>query len=148
VQNITLKGQWVEELGVPQIEVRAQAGVPKSNALQANFDGTWKPAAEHHSYSVVQEVTKRKLHLNLHEIKIFVSVDSHRIHEQGIKTKRFANFLNVNLKGASKLSGFLIGGLLGRDSHTAAAQSPEGCESTSLLNTDESTALSNIAIEV
>lgn len=147
VQNITLQGQWVEELGAPQIQVRAQAGVPKSKALQVNFDGSWKPAAEHH-YSAVQEATKKKFTLSLHDIKVFISIDSHRIHEQGIKTKRFANFLNVNLKGLSGLSGFSIGGLLGRDSHTAAAQSPEGCESTSLMNANEPTALSKIDIEM
>jgi hypothetical protein len=53
IQNITLQGQWVEDIGVPQIQVRAEASVPKGSALQVSFDGSWKSAAQQLSYSVV-----------------------------------------------------------------------------------------------
>jgi len=148
IQNITLLGQWVEDIGVPQIQVRAEASVPKGSALQVNFDGSWKSAAQRWSYSAVKEATNRKFVLNLDEIEIFVTIDSHRIHETGVKTKRFANFLNVNLNGISRLAGFSVGGLLGRDSHTEAAQIPEGCESSALLVQDAPRGLSQIVIGV
>jgi hypothetical protein len=53
----------------------------------------------------------------------------------------------VNLNGVSKLAGFSVGGLLGRDSHTEAAQIPEGCESSALLVQAAPQGLSQITIE-
>merc|ERR1719156_102628 len=54
IQNITLSGQWVEDIGVQHIQVMAAAFVSKAKALQVNFDGEWKPAASHWSYDAVQ----------------------------------------------------------------------------------------------
>jgi len=138
IQNITLQGTWVEEEGVPQIQVRAKPAVPKSEALQVNFDGTWQPANSHWSYNSVEKVSKTQFTLNLKGVKTFVTVDSHRIHEAGVKTKRFANFLNVNFDGIFRFPGMTVRGLLGRDSHADAAQLPAECaSSTLLLSTDD-----------
>lgn len=136
IQNITLQGQWVEDSGFPQIQIRADAGVPKLNALRVNFEGSWQPANRRWSYASVQQASSKKIELKLNTVTVLVSIDSHRIHENGVTTRRFANFLNVNLQGIETVSGISIGGLLGRDSHTAAAQIPEGCASVSLLNAD------------
>lgn len=136
IQNITLQGQWVEDSGVPQIQIRADAGVPKLDALQVNFEGSWQPAKSHWSYASVQQASSKNIELKLNTVTVLVAIDSHRIHENGITTRRFANFLNVNLKGIHTVSGISVGGLLGRDSHTEAAQIPEGCASASLLNAD------------
>lgn len=136
IQNITLQGQWVEDAGVPQIQIRADPGVPKLDALRVNFEGSWQPANRRWSYASVQQASNKKIELKLNTVTVLVSIDSHRIHENGVTTRRFANFLNVNLRGIQTVSGMLIGGLLGRDSHTAAAQIPEGCASASLLNAD------------
>merc|ERR1719333_2112959 len=86
IQNITLQGEWVEEEGVPQIQVRAKPAVPKSEALQINFDGSWQPANSHWSYNSVEKASNTQFNLNLKGVKTLVSVDSHRIHEAGIKT--------------------------------------------------------------
>lgn len=133
ISNVTLKGEWVQELDVPQIEIRAEPAVPKRQALQINLYGSWKPANSHEISASVHEATAKKFVLKLHRVTVSVTIDSHRIHEQGVKTKRYANFLNVNIGGISTLSGLSIGGLLGRDSHKDAAAIPEGCESTNLL---------------
>jgi len=137
IQNVTLRGQWVEDVGVPEIQVRATPAVPKNKALEVNFDGSWKPSNSHWPYASVQKATSTRFNLKINQVTVLVTVDAHRVHEDGVKTKRFANFLNVNFEGVSKLSGISIRGLLGRDSHEEAAELPADCTSTSLLNLDE-----------
>jgi hypothetical protein len=143
IQNVTLRGQWVEDVGVPEIQVRAVPAVPKKQALEVNFDGSWQPSNSYRSYASVEQATSTRLNLKINEVKILVSVDSHRIHEDGVKTKRFANFLNVNFQGISKLAGISIRGLLGRDSHAEAAELPADCTSGSLLSSDKTRMISS-----
>jgi hypothetical protein len=143
IQNVTLRGQWVEDVGVPEIQVRAVPAVPKSQALEVNFDGSWQPSNSHWSSASVEQATSTRLNLKIDQVKVLIMIDSHRIHENGVKTNRFANFLNVNFDGISKLSGISIRGLLGRDSHAEAAQLPEDCTSSSLLSSDKTTMLSS-----
>jgi len=146
IQNITLRGQWVEDVGFAEIKVRAVPAVPKKQALEANFDGSWRPSSSHWTSASVQQATATKFNLKINEVGILVSVDAHRIHEDGVKTKRFANFLNVNFDGVSKLSGVSIRGLLGRDSHAEAAELPEGCASSSLLSSPETKTISSATV--
>jgi len=135
IQNITLQGEWIQTVaGVPQIEIRAQPSVPKSEALQVKFEDEWKPANSKWEREEVQLATATKFSLKVHQVSILISADSHRIHESGMKTRRFANFLNVNFAGTSSLSGISIGGLLGRDSHEEAATAPTDCDLQSLLS--------------
>merc|ERR1719335_1474821 len=135
---MTLSGQWVEDVGVPRIQIKAVAAVPKAKALQVNFNGEWQHAGSQLSSAAVQDANAKMLRLKLHLLGVVVTVDSHRIQEGGMKTKRFANFLNVNFEGISKLNGVSIGGLLGRASHEAASELPEGCENTLLASEDDS----------
>lgn len=136
IQNITLSGGWVkDEVKVPQIQIKAEASVPKAKALQVNFNGEWQHSASHLSYAIVKHANANKLNLKLNHLDLTVSIDSHRIHEEGTKTRRFANFLNINFGGISEVSGVSLGGLLGRDSHQAAAELPQGCEAE-LANID------------
>jgi len=146
IQNLTLSGQWVEDIGVPSIQVKAEAAVPKLKALQINFAGEWQPASSKSSYDAVKESSAKKIVLQFNKLKVLVSVDSHRIHEGGVKTKRYANFLNVNFQGVSGLSGMSLGGLLGRDSHEDATQLPEGCDSETLKASEDSLMLSSMEL--
>lgn len=150
IQNVTLQGQWVEDVGVPQIQVRAESAVPKTKALQVNFEGIWQQAAQFSSNTNIQkavrEATAKKIILQFEKVDVLVSIDSHRIYEEGTKTKRFANFLNVAFDGVGKISGMSLGGLLGRDSHEAAAEIPKGCESTNLIQREESGMFSTIEV--
>jgi hypothetical protein len=150
IQNITLQGEWIQTVaGVPQIEIRAQPSVPKSEALQVKFENEWKPANSQWKREEVQLASATKFSLKVHQVSILISADSHRIHESGMKTRRFANFLNVNFNGISSLSGISIGGLLGRDSHEEAATAPSDCDLHSLLSdtTPEALMLSQINYE-
>jgi len=146
IQNLTLSGQWVEDIGVASIQAKAEAAVPKVQALQINFAGEWQSAASKFSYAAVKKADAKKIIIQLNKLEVLVSVDSHRIHEAGIKTTRFANFLNVNFQGISKLSGFSVGGLLGRDSHDEATQLPDGCGSEALASTEEKGMLSSMEL--
>jgi len=150
IQNLTLSGQWVEDTGVASIEIKAEAAVPKNKALRVNFAGEWQPATSKLSYAAVQKADGKEIILQLNKLKVLASVDSHRIHEQRVKTKRFANFLNVNFEGISTLSGISVNGLLGRDAHAYATQLPDGCESEKLaafIATDKKAMLSSVKIE-
>jgi hypothetical protein len=150
IQDLSLKGEWVEDLGVPQIQIRAESAVPKHNALQVNFDGEWKHSSAKWFSEAIQKSNAQNFFLKLHQLQIKVSIDSHRIQEGSKATNRFANFLNVNFEGVSHLSDMLLGGLLGRDSHTDAAKLPMNCHSkTNKLLSDDSTALmlSTVLIE-
>merc|ERR550537_1722958 len=79
IQNLTLSGQWVEDIGVPSIQVKAEAAVPKLKALQINFAGEWQPASSKSSYNAVKESSAKKIVLQFNKLKVLVSVDSHRI---------------------------------------------------------------------
>jgi hypothetical protein len=150
IQNVTLQGQWVEDVGVPQIQVRAESAVPKTKALQINFQGTWERLAQlslnTNIQKAIREATAKKMILQFEKIDVVVSIDSHRIYEEGTKTKRFANFLNIAFDGIGKISGTSLGGLLGRDSHEAAAEIPKGCESTNLVQLEKSKMISTIEV--
>jgi len=146
IQNLTLTGQWVEDMGVPSIQVKAEAAVPKVQALQVNFAGEWQSATSKFSYLAVKQADAKKIILQLNKLKVVVSVDSHRIHEEGIKTQRFANFLNVNFQGITKLSGISVGGLLGRDSHAEATELPDGCTSQKLVTMENKGMLSSVVL--
>jgi len=148
IQNMMLTGEWVKDLGVPQIQVRAESSVSKKDALQVNFAGEWKHASAHFPFEAVRKSSARSFILQLHKVEIEITIDSHRIHDASTITNRFANFLNVNFKGLSKLSDVSLGGLLGKDSHEAAARIPEGCDSSSkLLSNDAIAMLSEVQIE-
>jgi len=155
IQNLTLSGQWVEDIGVASIQVKAEAAVPKAKALQVNLAGEWQPATSVVSwaletspfvYAAVYGADAKKIVFKLNNVKVLATVDSHRIYEAGVKTRRFANFLNVNFEGISRLSGLSVGGLLGRDSHDEAAQLPDGCESQKLLSEEEKVMLSSVKL--
>merc|ERR1719379_880038 len=122
IQNITLSGKWVEDLGAPRIEVKAVAAVPKAQALQVLLDGnsshwqhatSWRLAAPWQlpmkHPDTVQTANALKFVLKLNRITVTASVDAHRIHEGGAKTNRFANFLNVDFQGFSDLAGLSVG---------------------------------------
>merc|ERR1719420_903320 len=88
IQNITLSGGWVkDEVKVPQIQIKAEASVPKAKALQVNFNGEWQHSASHLSYAIVKHANANKLNLKLNHLDLTVSIDSHRIHEEGTKTR-------------------------------------------------------------
>lgn len=142
IQNVTLSGQWVEDTGAPSIQVKAEAAVPKLKALKINFNGEWQHAASHLSSAAVKAADAKKLTLKLNELEVMVSIDSHRIQDGQLKSKRFANFLNVNFGRVTHLVGLSMGGLLGKDSHEAATQLPEECESAELVSSDGSRMLS------
>lgn len=131
IQNITLEGTWVSDVGVTKIEFQAKPTVPKTKALEVNFGEGWQPANAEWSYKAVEEATAAKFVVKLNTIKVEVAIDSHRIHSHSkvSSTKRFANFLNLNFRGISGLAGVAIGGLLGRDSHDDAVKLPDGCTS-------------------
>lgn len=146
IQNVTLSGQWVEDVGVPNIEIKAEAAVPKIQALQVNFAEGWQSAVSASAHTAVENANAKQIVLKLNKLKVLVSVDSHRIHEGGKKTSRFANFLNVNFEGVSKLPGVSVGGLLGTDSHEDAIQLPDECQTTKLTSVEESNMLSAATI--
>lgn len=128
IQNVTLNGAWVSDLGVPTIHVRAAAALPKKLALQMSTDDeNWLQSSQWQSTQNISFTTKLKL--MLHSTEVEVSVDSHRIVEGERKTRRFANFLNLNVKGVHQISG-IITGLLGSDNHDDAAKVPEDCTQT------------------
>jgi len=137
IQNISLSGQWVKDTGVSSIQVKAEAAVPKVQALQINFNGDWQSATMKSPYTAVTKSSAKEIILQLNKIKVLVSVDSHRIYEAGTKTRRFANFLNVNFNGLQSLGGFSVGGLLGTDSHDSVTQPPLECESTQLTESEK-----------
>lgn len=130
IQNVTLSGTWVSDIGHNKVEVRANAAVPKKQALQISTDGeeNWKSPSELklRNSTVVGPV---QMSLTLHAIELNFAVDSHRIVEGSKKTRRFANFLNMNLKGVRDLASSLkIGGLLSTDSHDEVSQLPADCK--------------------
>merc|ERR550537_309139 len=70
IQNLTLSGQWVEDIGVPRIQVKAEAAVAKAKALQIKFDDQWQSTTTPKSslsgcffkepcYAAVQESTAK-----------------------------------------------------------------------------------------
>merc|ERR1719161_3063532 len=144
IQNISLTGQWVEDVGVPRIQIKAAAVLPKAKALQVKFDKEWQHADSQWPYAAVQKASPRRFTLKLHKVTVMVSVDSHRIHENGVKTHRFANFLNVNFAGIGSLSNLSVRGLLGSDPHGAVETIPEGCGSTNLKSSEEDTSMFSI----
>merc|ERR1719379_618019 len=88
IQNLTLNGQWVEDIGTTSIQVKAEASTPKVKALQVNFAGEWQPAAatlrpsyEPGILAAVKQTNARKIIMQFDQIRVVVSVDSHRIHE-------------------------------------------------------------------
>merc|ERR1739848_527629 len=84
--------------------------------------------------------------LSFGNVRIEVNIDSHRTVDAGVKTARFANFLNMNVKGANKLqSKYMLTGLLAHDDHRAVSALPSGCSSVKLLSTVTVTATSVIA---
>lgn len=147
IQNLTLSGQWVEDVGLPEIQVKAEASVPKAQALQINLGEDWQTTVHQPSHLVVTKSNAREIVLKLNKLKVFVSVDSHRVHEEGVKTRRFANFLNVNFQGIAALpADLLVGGLLGTDSHEAVTQLPDECGSAQLLAAEEQSMYSDMKI--
>lgn len=127
IQNVSLHGAWVSDLGVPAFHVRAEAAVPKKMALQVsvNNEQTWLSSSQ---WKGAQNVSfGEDLKLMLRSTVVEVSVDSHRIVEGQRKTRRFANFLNLNVKGVHQISGS-VGGLLGSDNHEDVTQLPKDCE--------------------
>lgn len=137
IQNISIEGTWVQEkFGSSKLEVRATAAVPKPESLQVSLDGeTWKRPVEMNSWQSYGEtvtVRPQRLQLQIKKIILDVGADSHRVVEVGTKTRRFANFLNLNIKGADSLTaaGLRISGLLSGDNHDEITKLPSGCETS------------------
>jgi len=128
IQNVSLSGSWVKHLGVTDIHIQAASAVPKNVALQVSTDQgkSWQGSAQ---WNAMQNISfTRKLQIKLNSVEVEVSVDAHRIVEGERKTRRFANFLNLNVRGVHALSGdYSIAGLLGSDDHKSVAVTPKGC---------------------
>jgi len=136
IQDITMKGAWVEELEVNHIQVRAKAAVLKHKALEINVNKTWMPAPKLARSSdltnglafAIPYASRQKLEIELHDLKFVISVDAHRIQEAQTKTSRYANFLNMQLDGMQNLHGLNVEGILGTDNHDSVTQLPEDCD--------------------
>lgn len=129
IQNVSLSGTWVKSLGVTDLSIQAASAVPKNTALQVSMDQgrSWQGASQ---WTDMQNITfTRKLQIKLASVEVEVSVDAHRIVEGERKTRRFANFLNLNVRGVHAVSGaYSVGGLLGSDDHKGVSATPEGCD--------------------
>lgn len=131
IQNISLTGDWVSKLGMSEVSIRANAAVPKKSALQisTNQAQTWLQYSDWHKVQNISSESPQAVTLRLNSIMVEVSVDAHRVVEGGRKTRRFANFLNLNVKGVQQLShSFKVSGLLGTDDHGDAMALPQECE--------------------
>lgn len=132
IQNMTLSGKWAQESNGDNIRIRAVPAVTKAESLEVNLNGDWihVTAALRKSKSYILKARASEFDIQLSKIKIAVTVDSHRIHEDGVTTNRFANFLNLKLEGADACAGagYEVAGLLGHDDHYDVEQLPEGCE--------------------
>jgi len=134
IQNVSLSGEWISQLGMPSVLVRAAAAVPKKGALQVSIDEehSWQQYSE---WKTVQNMSFDQSHhfkLQLKSVTVEVSVDSHRIVESGKKTRRFANFLDLNIQGIHQLpKSYTVSGLLGNDDHSSVTALPDDCHAES-----------------
>lgn len=137
IQNASLSGSWVQNLDFAKIEVRATAALPKKQSLQVSVNKgvTWQQPSDFAGMANVSTSGVGQISFSFKSLVAAFSVDSHRIVEGSKKTRRFANFLNLNIAGMkaiTSIASLQVGGLLGRDSHAAAAAMPEGCNEDSV----------------
>jgi len=136
ILNLTLSGTWIQEATPTKIEIRAVPDRLKTRAIEMFFKDEWHELSEikknreqlnMEDLNILQTVTAEALVLNVHGIKIAVSVDSHRIRP----TMKYANFLNVDVKGMNQLmdkDGIRLHGLLAYDDHAFAEEAPDDCK--------------------
>jgi len=140
IKNISMTGSWIQETdGLNAIKVRAAADMPKQHALQVSLGSAeWKDLKELNEMSIpiIKKASAGKLEFLIHDVTVETKIDSHRVRVNGVKTKKFANFLNVNVKGLKEAQqeGVHLGGLLAYDDHEFAAEIPDGCKTGKLAN--------------
>jgi len=150
IKNITLGGKWVRELNSgSDVQVRAKEGVNKKESLEIAYNDTWQRANHARVFSKIvkpasnymenlQITDNLKVVFDVDTVTFDIQIDAHRkqchsINPQecinGKATNDWANFLNVNVKGAQKLEkdGVHVNGLLAYDDHTFASQAPGEC---------------------
>jgi len=132
IKNVTMTGSWItDETHLSAVQINAVAGAAKSRALQIALDDSWYAAKDVKGAStIIKKATSKEIDFSIGGVKIQVLIDAHRIRAGGVKTEKFANFLNVNVKGLNEVknSGVHLGGLLAYDDHEFAAQTPNECK--------------------
>lgn len=136
IKNATLTGSWIQEEGkLSEIKIAALPEVAKETALEVGLDGNWYSAKATPKLSkLVKIASSKEIQFVIHEVKIKVGVDAHRVRKNGRKTGKFANFLNIDvdgMKGLASKEGVQLSGLLAYDDHRFAESLPDGCNSKS-----------------
>lgn len=138
IKNATMSGSWVNEVAkVKDVRVQAVPDTPKSRSLQVAFDEHWYGASKVKDLNpIIAKSTHRFVEFSLKDVSIKVSIDAHRVRQNGKKTSQYANFLNVDVKGVQNVDadGVRLGGLLGYDDHNFATQVPNDCKRGNLAN--------------
>lgn len=158
IKNATMSGSWIEEVeGLKDVRVRAAPGVPKKLSLEVAFNENWQKSGSDlvGFKGIVKDASTKAIRFSLKEVTIKVMIDAHRIRQNGVKTTKYANFLNINVDGLAKVKedGVRLGGLLGYDDHNFAIEAPNDCKKGHVAKlmqqgSDESLRfLSNIAVQ-
>merc|ERR1719156_402053 len=89
IQNATISGKWITDMGVPQVHVRAAAEAPKKRALQVSIDGDstwWESDVAVNQKPSLFTSTARRAHEDISvqagDVSVFFYVDTHRIVEE------------------------------------------------------------------
>jgi len=132
ILNLTLSGSWIQEASPTKIKIRAVPHRLKNRALEIFFNDEWHEMSEikknrGQGLKILQKATAEALVLDMHGVKIAVSVDLHRIRP----AMEYASFLNVDVKGINQLigkDGIHLHGLLAYDDHAFATEAPDDCK--------------------
>lgn len=137
IKNVSITGSWLQEQNLANVRVRAAPEVLKSKALQVAFHDEWQQSKDAKMTSqLIDKATDSTINFRVHTVSIEIQIDSHRIREDGRKTNKFANFLNVNVNGleAAKEENVYLGGLLAYDDHSFASTTPDACKQGKVFN--------------
>lgn len=149
IENATLFGAWVTDMGYDTVQVRA-----KPSFIEAAIDGNWQVASNITSAGF-KSPSPRVLKLKIQGVTVKIDILNYfdkkgseyqaRVHELGWS---FLNMKFQGLQGIAFNKGVNIRGLLGYDDYTAAATPPEGCKGSSLLEGAASPSfLSSVSVE-
>jgi len=128
IQNMTLKGSWVTEMGHNLIQIRGNIGF-----VEVKFNDTWSPASSISSTSVNSSSSKL-LHIKVNEVTMMIDIlnynKANNYDAQSNVRKLGWSFLNIRFNGIKRLNmGEYVDvqGLIGNEDYHAAAEPPEGC---------------------
>jgi len=128
IQNATLSGTWITDMGYNLIEVRA-----KPSSLEVAIDGIWQNVSTITSVGF-SSPSPQVLAIKIRKITIKIDIlnySNKRSSKYQAKVHKLGwSYLNMRFKGLYSLSSEFVDirGLLGYDDHTSAATLPEICK--------------------